>query len=1008
MAAKSNVPQLVDKKGGSYSAIAPRLEDGHFQPKTVEGAKKPEAQWSNDERRAFESVNWLWHKRLSHLNFKNITKLAKKNKVLGLPSLVYSKDKPCSSFKKGKHHTGLYEFRVFTLFETEAPRLQKEEDLRGDDLKHYEAEIEKLINASRAKKVEKSHDPFALVAHTSSSSRTTTPYYVTHPSLVVDYDDDYQGDAVQKNSEDPLTSAMIFLARHYTRNYPKPRVQDSKYFMEQMLLAKQDEAGVILTDEQNDFLFADASRMEGIEKLSANICLMAMIQLTNFNFDEGPSYDSAFLSEAQSILKRRMSEKEDKYHDMVLDVEASAKKNEDVVLKMGNSLQGMFMLGPKPMSFYDSKVKHGLGYTNPYTLKKANFQNPKLYYASSLDDSKVQINVRDTEDILDDASKSQIKMKKKSQDPIAIEKKQNFWTIDYIKLNALYEDFVPQKEFLAEQKYFSSSFIYSENSSNASSPYSSSVTKPSKSVNTKFGKDTISHNLFCVTPLNKPTFQKKTVAPKTEVKHVLSKTVTLQTSPNKQQAVNTNKHVIAPRMYKVEKTQNTNTNNVKSVLSSTGLRSISSVRRPSHRDSLFKNSVLSNTKNSLEKVEVSDKTYKKLDIASKNVNSNKKIVTNDDFKNAFIAKNILCVSCSKNVLIPCHDNCLENHKLNVHPKFRRALFTTSRTVKSKFKDPTPVVLKTMFSVKTVQSKSLDTTPVVSKTKIAAVTLLSAKHKVSSAFKLRDHEAPPIVTTSEEQTFPIPLNEADETNQEDSEDFDVIIMAQTQRSADVHQDDLCPPNKCYALMDANKKIDLDNLLYPNESKIMANILQIHPLRFSVTASSSVSWIYLGRIFHLPQVIDNNHERFVIAPKFSEMVLFFLNTRGFTLELQSPSNFKTILSWMITDEMKLTDHYRMYVMVFEVDVPTTQSQPIESTKGTHMTPSVPRSPNHDTNKGESSALRKSTVIRLRIPQRRSTRLTPPTLIPTTAEADDTILQDIIQLSLAEQKSHDELEA
>ncbi|GKA43175.1 hypothetical protein Tco_0735899 [Tanacetum coccineum] len=140
-----------------------------------------------------------------------------------------------------------------------------------------------------------------------------------------------------------------------------------------------------------------------------------------------------------------------------------------------------------------------------------------------------------------------------------------------------------------------------------------------KSVNTKFGKDTVSHNLLCVTPLNKPVFQKKTVAPKTEEKHVLSKIVTLQTSPNKQQAVETNKNVIAPGMYKVEKTQNTNTNKAKSVLSSTGLRSISSVRRPSHRDSSFKNSVLSNTKNSSEKVEVSDRTYKKSDVASKNV-----------------------------------------------------------------------------------------------------------------------------------------------------------------------------------------------------------------------------------------------------------------------------------------------------------------------------------------------------------------------------------------------------
>ncbi|GJZ38268.1 retrovirus-related pol polyprotein from transposon TNT 1-94 [Tanacetum coccineum] len=31
--------------------------------------------------KASESVNWLWHKRLSHLNFKNINKLAKQNKI---------------------------------------------------------------------------------------------------------------------------------------------------------------------------------------------------------------------------------------------------------------------------------------------------------------------------------------------------------------------------------------------------------------------------------------------------------------------------------------------------------------------------------------------------------------------------------------------------------------------------------------------------------------------------------------------------------------------------------------------------------------------------------------------------------------------------------------------------------------------------------------------------------------------------------------------------------------
>ncbi|GJV23722.1 retrovirus-related pol polyprotein from transposon TNT 1-94 [Tanacetum coccineum] len=54
--------------------------------------------------KASKSVNWIWHKRLSHLNFKNINKLAKQNKVLGLPSLVYLKDKPCTTCEKGKHH----------------------------------------------------------------------------------------------------------------------------------------------------------------------------------------------------------------------------------------------------------------------------------------------------------------------------------------------------------------------------------------------------------------------------------------------------------------------------------------------------------------------------------------------------------------------------------------------------------------------------------------------------------------------------------------------------------------------------------------------------------------------------------------------------------------------------------------------------------------------------------------------------------------------------------------
>ncbi|GJX78295.1 hypothetical protein Tco_0325106, partial [Tanacetum coccineum] len=78
MAAISNVPQLVDKKGGNYSIVAPRLElgifnkwkkrmlcyftgmepyyiqcikDGPFKPKMVECADKRKSQWTPDEKR---------------------------------------------------------------------------------------------------------------------------------------------------------------------------------------------------------------------------------------------------------------------------------------------------------------------------------------------------------------------------------------------------------------------------------------------------------------------------------------------------------------------------------------------------------------------------------------------------------------------------------------------------------------------------------------------------------------------------------------------------------------------------------------------------------------------------------------------------------------------------------------------------------------------------------------------------------------------------------------------
>ncbi|GJR28551.1 hypothetical protein Tco_1104783 [Tanacetum coccineum] len=122
---------------------------------------------------------------------------------------------------------------------------------------------------------------------------------------------------------------------------------------------------------------------------------------------------------------------------------------------------------------------------------------------------------------------------------------------------------------------------------------------------------------------------------------------------------------------------------------------------------------------------------------------------------------------------------------------------------------------------------------------------------------------------------------------------------------------------------NKKVDLEHVQCPPESKILTNIIKNHPLRFSIAASSSIPWIYMAQfwhtlkedrskyrlklmldkkeltltlddfrtIFHLPQATDNNHNSFMPPPSFSDMVPFYKQVLGFTMELKISSSFKT---------------------------------------------------------------------------------------------------------------------
>ncbi|GJX40401.1 retrovirus-related pol polyprotein from transposon TNT 1-94 [Tanacetum coccineum] len=656
-----------------------------------------------------------------------------------------------------------------------------------DDLFDYLQQFEKLVNVSRAKKLEKSHDPLALVAHTGFILQKHIIYYVTHPTSVVDYEDEYQQDDVHNNSEDPLALKMCYLLEPLLKIFLLQQI--IVFALHPIPETKQsfkDESGVILTNEQNDFLFADASRMEEIEELSANICLMARIQPADNTSDAGKAMiitigddqidnDIIFDSPSGNVNSGSI-EKDTHVPDLLFDYAQINALYKDFVHQKELSAEQKYF--PSSFIHFDknSNATPSIPASMPNNSLHAEIEQLKKKSIEIQEGLQARIKIlekdiqRCEKQSVDfelklqhekEKSKWDSSFKNKNTNPLdyswiskmekledenvsldftvqSLIKERDNVKIEYQKLfNSIKKTWsqtqTEMDELIAHvsEKTYAYGAIRAENQ-NLLFTISELKTRlakveKGKSVNTKFDKTNGSQPLLCVTPLNKHVIQKKTDVQKSKEDHVVSKPVTLQTSPAKQSRVNSNKNVIAPGMYKVVTTHESQTNKAKHNLSSTGMNAASSVRRPMNRDSHVKNSVIANSKKPTKKVAVYVRKNKKTDITSENVILNKENVIDVDVANASKAKNLLCVSCMQNVLILCHDNCFANYKLNVRSNVGRPLSTKSRTPNSY--DTIYVVRKTRFSKESTLSKSLDTTYVVSKPKIDVGSTSKANDKV---------------------------------------------------------------------------------------------------------------------------------------------------------------------------------------------------------------------------------------------------------------------------------------
>ncbi|GJU08637.1 hypothetical protein Tco_1125067 [Tanacetum coccineum] len=112
----------------------------------------------------------------------------------------------------------------------------------------------------------------------------------------------------------------------------------------------------------------------------------------------------------------------------------------------------------KPQAFYDECHKTTLGYQNPLYLTQAQRKVLVLYYGNTIVKQHDALSVIDTDEILELAEESRIKMHTKQNDPIMQEKKVNIAPIDYVALNKLSEHFVkyfvPQKQLSTEQAFW--------------------------------------------------------------------------------------------------------------------------------------------------------------------------------------------------------------------------------------------------------------------------------------------------------------------------------------------------------------------------------------------------------------------------------------------------------------------------------------------------------------------------------------------------------------------------
>ncbi|GJW97403.1 hypothetical protein Tco_0179211 [Tanacetum coccineum] len=179
------------------------------------------------------------------------------------------------------------------------------------------------------------------------------------------------------------------------------------------------------------------------------------------------SKEKELLTKTFNVFKNESKEKEAKNIDTEIALEKKVKELDNIVCKMGQSVQTVHML-TKPQVFYNNNLKQAHGFQNPFYLKKAQQIRPMLYDGNVIAKETNVILIADSKETLMLEEESRSKMLLKQSDPMVLEKKVSTKPINYTELNRLSEDF--GKRFAPQQEMFDEQASHPITDQSASSP----------------------------------------------------------------------------------------------------------------------------------------------------------------------------------------------------------------------------------------------------------------------------------------------------------------------------------------------------------------------------------------------------------------------------------------------------------------------------------------------------------------------------------------------------------